>query len=233
MFLLILRLNAQDYSFAAVSNSYSQHNHFNKFEWTINFSDLINPFSHQFGELTYPTGIVRIQLVNILSYESNDHLKYSLGYHYQRNLTYDSKRTSEYRPFQQIEYRHKLRPFNVIHMLRINERYVENKTEHTYPLSINLQLKTSLNYKLKTFQTNHSELYLTAYSEEYFSLCGPLRYQLLTEYWTFLGSGYQWNNWIKLELGMGYEFLVRNSNKDIRTMIYPVVNVVSNFNWIN
>lgn len=225
------KLISQDIRYLGIFQSYSQNNHFNKINWLFNFSNLLNPKDLNFEQLDYPSADIRLQIVNILHYSLTSDWRLSIGLHYQRNFPFDSRYSTEYRPFEQAEFDHFLGKIKITHMLRFNQRWTENKLTNSYPLSLTFQYKTQIKYILKNYALNHKNLYLTAYSEEYVTLSGPLKFQIFSEYWAYAGLGFQWNKNLKLEAGIGHEWLVRNSNLDIRSIIYPSINLISNFKW--
>ncbi|MEO6190721.1 MAG: DUF2490 domain-containing protein [Saprospiraceae bacterium] len=230
--LFCFEIQAQDIKFLGWYQSYSQINQFHKFEWKFNFSNTINPKNHQFEGLQYSAGNIRLQIVNTFSYRKNRHFCYSIGLHFQRNFTFDHNYSNEFRPFEQIEYKHEWKSLKLTHMLRLNQRFMENKIDNSYPLTWTIQYKTSLNRILKDFSEGHQHLYLTGFSEEYFTLFGAQNYAFFYEYWAFLGVGYQWADWGRLELGLGHEYLLRNAKRDIRSITYVGLNLITQINWL-
>ncbi|NOT38318.1 MAG: DUF2490 domain-containing protein [Saprospiraceae bacterium] len=228
---LLSRAYSQDIRFTGIFQSYSQHNYFKKFDWVFNFSNILNPKDLQFDQLEYRASNIRLQIVNILHYRFLNNWRSAIGFHYQRNFPFDSRFSTEYRPFQQLEYDHNWRKIKVTHMLRFNQRFAENKSLQTFPLSLTLQYKTQIKFIAKHFSKENSNIYFTGYSEEYVTLSGPLRFQTYSEYWAYLGMGIQFNKKYKLDIGLGHEWLIRNDKKDVRSIYYPAVNFISSFNW--
>ncbi len=224
-------LFSQDVKFIGIFQSYTQHCYFKKWDWVFNFSNLINPKDLKFDQLDYPARDIRLQIVNIIHYSVQPNLRIGIGHHYQRNFPFDSRATTEFRPFEQVEYDHWIGKVKITHMVRFNQRFAEQKSTQSYPLSLTIQYKKQFKYIFRSIQNSHKNYYLAGYSEEYLTLSGPLLYKAFSEYWSYLCIGYQWNKKLKLEAGLGYEYLVRNSNFDLRNILYPSINLVSLLDW--
>ncbi len=200
-----------------------------KFSLSINLSALINPTPILEENYHMPTGIMRLQSVSILKYSLSQKLRLGLGFHFQRNIMYPYSHRIEYRPFQQAEFTHSSGSWKFIHMLRFNERLVED-SRGEFPISTSIQYKTSLFINITDFENKKHNLYLHTYSEEYFTFSGPMHYTTFSEYWAYLAMGIYLNQWSKLEIGAGYEYMIRNSNKDKRNLWYPCLSITNSFN---
>lgn len=221
---------AQDIRFPGLWTGLILQNHIGSWDWNTNISNLANLDDRNFEGINYPVSAVRFQFVNLISFHNNQHWYYSAGLHYQRNYPFDDRFNNEFRPFEQIEFRHKISKLAVTHMLRLNQRFIELKTDKEYSLNHSFQYKTSLNIPLHTI-SEHKKFYLNAYSEEYFGISGPLIYDSFCEFWLYVAAGYQWRYSGRIEIGIGHEYLIRNSLLDTRISWYPAINYIAQFNW--
>ena len=221
---------AQDIRFPGLWTGVFFHNHIGSWDWNTSLSNLANLEDRNFEGIDYPVSAVRFQFVNLISYHHNQHWYFSTGLHYQRNYPFDDRYNNEFRPFEQIEFRHKISKMAVTHMLRLNQRFIEVKADKEYSLNHSFQYKTSLNIPLRII-SEHKKLYLSAYSEEYFGISGPFIDDSFCEFWLYAAVGFQWRYSSRLEIGIGHEYLVRNSLLDTRISWYPAINYIAQFNW--
>ncbi|MCC6815877.1 MAG: DUF2490 domain-containing protein [Saprospiraceae bacterium] len=221
-------VKSQNIRFWGVFQTFTHTINCDKFDWSFNISNLVNPKHHMFVQLVYPASDVRLQIVNIFRYNFNSRWRFGIGLHYQRNFPFDSRYFSEYRPFSQIEFNQSFKRFLINHTLRLNQRWNETKPDNNYDLTFTTQYKTQIIYLLKKFSNVNKLFYLTGYSEEYITLFGPLHFKTFSEYWGYIGVGYQYNKNLKMELGLGYEWMVRNSIYNTRSILYPSFNLITN-----
>lgn len=228
--LFALTLKGQDIRFAGLWVGYSQQIHFKKLDWTSNLSNLFNVEDKKFQNLDFPASDIRFQFVNILSFRpKSSQVSLGAGLHYQRNYPLDSRFTEEIRPFEQIEYKKNIESFSMVHMLRLNERFVENKETGHYSFALGAQYRTTVRYEITKTSDKFPKYYLSGFSEEYFLFFGSIKYQFFSEYWAYLGFGAEINKKNKLEIGLGHEYLIRNVNLQIRSIWYPAINWITRF----
>jgi len=188
-------------------------------KWTFQqvISNCINPKDYTFGTLDYPAGDIRLQLVTDAAYHFNQHLTFSLGFMYASNFPFDTRHTNEYRPYQQLVIKHSMGQWKFRHRLRLNQRLIENK--QTSKVSNTNMFQYLIGFRHEIFNVNW---YATGYIEPYITLSGPNKFAFYNEFWGNIGLGHHINNrWGNLQLCLGYEWLIRNKELDIREMWYP------------
>jgi hypothetical protein len=200
-----------------------------KTSWGFFFGTTINPFNLHFDTLNYPAADIRLQFGNSFIYKPNPNITLAIGILYQRNFPFDSRYINEIRPYLQASISHKISKFTFTHRLRFSERFIQNKMTNSFPLTAMFQYMTAfqLPFKGNTLQEKH--FYLTGYTEEYLTLSGTNKYQTLSEFWGYLGIGYDFGKLGKLQNGIVYEWNVRNKNKNTRNLTYFEMLWITNF----
>lgn len=212
---------AQDITVFGYTPSFVQTTPLNqKLDWNLFFGTTINPTDLQFDSLRYPASDIRLQIGNNISYRVHTNFLLAAGILYQRNFPFDNRYVNEFRPYQQVMVFHNLSNARIFHRLRFSERFIQNRSDHSYPLTTMLQYMTGFKTGLGRSSVKEKRLYITGYTEEYLTIAGANKYEDFSEFWAYMGLGYDFGRWGKLQNGLVYEWVVRNTKEQVRKLFY-------------
>ncbi len=151
-----------------------------------------------------------------------------LGYIYQRTNPFSDDYVNENRLFQQVIYGTDSVFGRLTHRVRLEERFIHNRTTGETPFSTRLRYQVALLVPLQGSELDNGEFYFNIYNEFYFNLTGA-RNALYSENWSYAGIGYQTLEHGRVEVGPLIQRSVINQQHDIRYIDLLQVNWSYNF----
>lgn len=165
----------------------------------------------------YPANDMQFYFQPSIQYRFSPALSVAASYTYQRNSPIQLTMTDEHRIWQQISYAKNLKFGRITNRLRYEQRFMEVEATERHPLSTRLRFQIGYQLPLNGPTIENNEWYLLASNEFYFSLTGVVNARY-SENWSVLAMGYQFSPKHRIEAGYMLQKLVRNPQKDIRTL---------------
>jgi hypothetical protein len=201
-----------------------------KFNYNFFLSSTFDAFKQTTNGISYPATDLQLYIQPSVIYVYSPNLNFSGSYTYQRNNPINENSTNEHRLWQQTIFSFNLDKGKITNRFRFEERFIQNKSLNTYPLSTRLRYQIGLNRPLQGKTLDQNEFYLNAYNEFYFSLTGN-KNATYSENWSYLGVGYDIGKLGRLELGYMFQVLVRNKVSDLRLLNLAQIAWITNFNF--
>jgi hypothetical protein len=167
--------------------------------------------------IKYPANDMQFYFQPSVQYRFNPALAVAASYTYQRNAPLQQVMTDEHRIWEQVSYATNLKYGRLSNRLRYEQRFMEVEATERHPLSTRLRYQIAYQLPLQGKSIENNEFYAIASNEFYFSLTGVVNARY-SENWSVLALGYQFNPRNRLEFGYMLQKLVRNPQKDIRTL---------------
>lgn len=140
----------------------------------------------------------------------------SIGHIYQRSNPFNDEYRNENRIFQQATLGINFREFTMSHRVRLEERFLQNRSEHNTDFRTRLRYQIGAKLPLRGLSIDPKENYLNVYNEFYFSTTGE-RNALFSDNWTYAGMGHKTKNWGSFEAGPIIQWARVDQQKDTRT----------------
>jgi hypothetical protein len=187
-------------------------------------------------------------LRSAVNYHATDQLMISAGYVYSREYPYGvfprDFELPEHRIYQQIEYEHKLRKFDLVHRSRLEQRFIADieaipdpdsegnlRPEHQgWPLQHRVRYSLSVNLPLQGTDIDNHEFYLFASNEFFFSF-GPNGSNDFDQNRAHLGLGYQVGSFGRIELGYLYQWIKDTDELSVEHNHTITVSWISRFDF--
>jgi len=226
-----LQASAQDLSFKGCLLAWNQTGKIkNNISYNLFVSTTENTFSKTISNTYYPAQDLQLYIQPSLMYVLNSGWNMAAGYTYQRDNPFKENFNNEHRLWQQCMFLHGLNKARVSHRVRFEERFIEQRSNHKYPLSTRLRYQLGCQIPLQGEKTDPKELYLNTYNESYFSL-SESRNATYSENWSYLGIGYHMGRMGKLETGYLLQIAVRNKLHNIRVLNLLQVAWITHFDF--
>jgi hypothetical protein len=223
-------LTAQNLTFYGFLPAVSQTGRIsNRVDYNFFGSTTIDAFRSTIGGTEYPAKDLQLYIQPSVVYKFSPNFNTSCSYTYQRNNPLTADFGNEHRIWEQFIYAHSFSKYRFTNRVRFEQRFIENRTNKTYPMSTRLRYQLGLNFPLQGKTLEKNEFYVNAYNEFYFSLTGN-KNATYSENWTYVGIGYHLGKAGRLEIGYLLQMAVRDAKKDIRRLNLCQVSWITNFN---
>lgn len=132
-----------------------------------------------------------------LTYKKSERLSFTASYVYQRSdVVYDNY-ANENRLYLQAKYKHAIKKVNVTHRLRVDGRFIHNRTTDKTPFTHRARYLIGMDVPINT------SLYFTAYEEGFFNTFKNAS-AVYAENWAYAALGKKLNTKNKIEVGVLY-----------------------------
>lgn len=237
LFFIGIKLSAQDLHLVGLASNYSQTGRITK-KWNYNLHILsvYNASSLSIENKKFPSGHTHFIPHLLANRKINDKLTLGGGIAYGIHNIF-GLRENEPRFMLQSGYQHKLARFNINHRVRLEMRFPKNMDSGIADNAQILRYQVGINtpfYNPKSqkngfygFLSNEMFLYLKGATN------GPVSSKnglLLSEDWVNVGLGYNTGK-NRIELGYGFQSLVRNKQQDMRYFNLLQINYHITLNW--
>jgi hypothetical protein len=224
-----LQASAQNLSFKGFLPAWNQTGKIsNKINYNLFVSTTENAFSKTIANTYYPAQDLQLYIQPGFIYNLKSNFNIATGYAYQRDNPFKENYNNEHRLWQQCMFLHGLNKARMTHRLRFEERFIERRVTHQYPLTTRLRYLLGCHVPLSGEKTDPKEFYLHTYNECYFSL-SETRNATYSENWSYLGVGYYFGKMGKIETGYLLQVAVRNKIHDIRMLNLLQVTWITHF----
>jgi hypothetical protein len=192
---------AQNLTFYGVLPAISQTGRISK-KWNYNIfvSTTIDAFKEKVNGVDYPASDLQLYIQPSVIYVSSPNFNVAASYTYQRNNPLLENYSNEHRLWQQAIFSIPASSGKITNRFHLEERFIQNRTTNTYPLSTRARYQLGFNVPLQGKTLDIHEFYFNTYNEMYFSLTGR-KNATYSENWTYAGVGYTMGKMGKLELG--------------------------------
>ena len=215
--------NLKFYGFLPILNQTGKIN--KKTNYNLFISTTLDSFNQNINGIEYPATDLQFYLQPSIIYIFSPKINYSLSYTYQRNNPFNENYLNEHRICAQIAFLYNIANSRLSNRLRLEERFIENKINNSYPFSTRLRYQIGFNTPFK-----NKDFYLNTYNEFYFSLTGA-KNATYSENWAYIGCGYKIGKTSQLEVGYLNQIAVRNKQKDLRFLNLLQIMWITNFNF--
>ena len=224
-------VHAQNLSFYGFLPALNQTGRISK-KLNYNFfaSTTYDAFDTHINNVYYPAADLQLYIQPSIIYLYSPNLNFSASYTYQRNNPFRGIFTNEHRLWQQCIFSVPVSKARWTNRLRFEERFIEIKASHKYPLSTRARYQIGLNFPLQGRTLDKHEFYLNTYNEFYASLSGS-KNATYSENWSYLGIGNDLGKYGRLELGYMLQTFVRNAQHNYRFLNLVQVMWSTNFNF--
>jgi hypothetical protein len=196
--------------------------------YNLFLSNTLDLIPERVNGVYYPATDLQLYVQPSLVYVHSPALNFGGSYTYQRSNPFNSRFINEHRLWQQAIYSFPFMNGRCTQRLRLEERFIQNRTTGLYPLATRLRYQLGLNLPLQGKQLEPGEYYLNAYNEAYFSLSG-IKNATYSEDWAYTGIGYHTGPWGKVELGCLLQTAVRNPQHDLRFLYLTQLSWITSF----
>ncbi len=201
-----------------------------KINYNFFASTTIDGFDRVINGIDYPATDFQLYIQPSIIYVYSPNLNFAGSYTYQRNNPLNSAFSNEHRLWQQVIFSFPISKGRLINRFRFEERFTQNKTLATYPLSTRFRYQVGFNMPLQGKTLEKNEFYFNTYNEFYFSLTGA-KNATFSENWSYVGVGLNLGKMGKIELGYLLQTATRNQQHDLRLFNLAQIMWVSNFNF--
>jgi hypothetical protein len=205
--------NAQDLNFRGVAPSVSVTQVLkNKFDINFLAVSKIRLGNYTVKEINYSNQVLEIYSQLLLSYKINKHWQLGGGYGFQRNNPFHDNWRNEHRLVQQVSYNIANKHLRFYNRLRFEERWFSYPTA---PSAFGTRARYQFGFvrKLKA-----DDAYWQINNEIYAITSGP-KNSFISENWVYSGIGFPVKSFGHVETGIGYNTVVRNTNKDLLNLL--------------
>ncbi len=230
VFFVIFRLSyGQNLTFYGFLPAINQTGPINKkLSYNVFASTTIDAFKEKIGGLEYPATDLQFYFQPSLIYMISPKVNVAGSYTYQRNNPFNNNFVNEHRLWQQAIFSFPVSNGKITARLRVEERFIENRTTQKYPLFTRLRQQIGWNKPLQGKVLDDHEFYLNMYNEFYFSVTGN-KNATYSENWSYVGVGYQLGKLGKIEVGNLFQVAVRNKQQDLRFLELGQITWITNF----
>lgn len=216
-FLSVNHLYSQDLNFPGTAPSISLTVHLKRIDINFLSANKFRLGDHRVKDVDYKQQWLEIYSQGLASYKINDHWQLASGYGFQRNNPLKNNWRNEHRLVQQVMYVVPVKSFKLYNRFRFEERWF------SYPSSPNA-FGTRARYQAGIIKRlNNSMLYWQLNDEIYATTSGP-RFSFISENWLYTGVGFPVRSLGNFEMGIGYNSVSRNTEKDLMSLILLQVN---------
>ncbi len=190
----------------------------NFFAYDINGSlQKPNTQTKQFRNKQFYSELALIQL-----FGKNQHWFGVLAYAFQRDFPFGTERLNEHRIFQEIGRVDQLGKGTLKNRLRLEERFIENRTLGNYPLS--LRTRYLLSYKMPFGKAK--KCYLMAFNDIFLATY-PKSTPIFNENWAYGGIGFPLNKKMTLEPAILWQnFATSNASRGNQFLLETTLYIV-------
>lgn len=204
-----------------------------RIDYNLFGSTTVNAIDKKILGVEYPAKDIQLYIQPSLVYKFSPNFNTSFSYTFVRGSSIPvNNYSNEHRLWEQIIYGHSFSKFRVTNRVRFEQRFIENLSKRTYPISTRLRYQLGCNFPLQGRTLEKNEFYLNAYNEFYFSLTGD-KNATYSANWSYAGIGYHLGAMGKLELGYLLQTSVRNAKKDLQFLNLCQATWICNFNFRN
>ena len=203
-----------------------------KFNYNAFVSTTIDAFDSKWNNVENKATDLQFYLQPSIIYVHSPKFNLAASYTYQRNNPLNDKFSNEHRLWQQAIFSLPVSKGRLTNRFRFEERFIQNKSLNSYPLSTRFRYQIGFNMPLQGKTLDAKEFYLNTYNEVYFSLTGT-KNATYSENWSYLGVGYNFGKMGRLELGYLMQTAVRNKNQDLRFLQLTQVMWNTNFDFFS
>lgn len=208
--------HAQNESFSGVLPAFSLTGEINqKVRYNLFTSTTVNAFDREINGTNYPASNLQLYIQPSIIFIYSPKLNLAGSYTYQRSNPFNGNYVNEHRLWQQVIFATPLLEGKLTNRFRMEERFIENRSNGKYPLSTRFRYQVGFNTSLQGKKLNKKEFYFHTYNEFYWTLTGS-KNSTYSSNWSYAGFGYQINATNKIELGYLLQISVRNQEKDLR-----------------
>ena len=187
-----------------------------RYDLTLYHYDIFAFSNQEFQGRSYHSGDTQTYFQTALTYRYLPELHFSLGHIYSRNNPFDDDTfQNEHRIFQQVVYSQNFETFRLSHRVRLEERFVDNRSKDRTDFRTRLRYQLGLKKTLKPATPQRPEIYFNTYNEIYLSTTGE-RNAFFSDDWLYAGLGITTKRLGSFELGPLLQYSVVNQEKDQR-----------------
>ena len=210
-------LYSQDLNFPGIAPSVSLTVHLKTVDLNFLSASKFRNGYHTVKDIEYEPRWLEIYTQALVSHKLSDHWQVGAGYGFQRNNPLRDDWRNEHRLVQQLIYTIPGYKFKFNNRFRFEERWF------SYPTSSNA-FGTRARYQAGIVkQLNDKMVYWQLNNELYAVTSGP-RNSFISENWLYTGIGFPVKGLGHFETGVGYNSVVRHTNKDLMSLILLQVN---------
>ena len=224
-------ISAQDLNFKGVLPMWNQTGNISpKFNYNFTIYPTFDVLDESVQGMSYPKTTLQLYVQPSLIYLLNAQWQMAVSYTYQRNNPINERYSNEHRLWQQSSFMHNIEKGQISHRVRMEERFIQNRADDSYPLSTRLRYQMACMVPLEGPSLEAKEYYFNSYNEFFFSLSGQ-RNALYSDNWTYLGIGYHLGDLGRIELGYLLQNAIRNPAGDHRYLHLLQMAWFSNFRF--
>jgi hypothetical protein len=187
-----------------------------RYDLTFYHYDIFSFHDQNFQGKSYHSGDIQTYFQTVLTYRYLPHLHFALGYIFSRNDPFlEDSFQNENRLFQQVVYSQNFETFRLSHRVRLEERFIDNRSEDLLEFRTRLRYQIGMKTTLLPATSSRPEFYSNSYNELYFSTTGK-RNAFFSDDWLYSGIGMATKEWGSFELGPMLQYSVVNTEKDQR-----------------
>lgn len=160
-----------------------------KVDYTFGISSEINAITRTVNGRQYPAEVLNLNLESAISYDTGPNFNIAGGFLYRFRNPFTGM-SSEIRPWQQITFISRLEKYRVRNRLRLEERWVESRSEKNFGFDLRVRYRLSTDFPLQGERLDNKEWYLNFSTEAHITptIKQPL---FFWENRTYLGLGYR------------------------------------------
>ncbi len=219
-------INAQDLNFYGLFPVYNQNGRiYKKWDYSIFLFGAVNTFNQKIEGVTYPAKTFLLYDENAIVFNATKQLSFAISYTYQRSDPFLNSYNNEHRIWEQVTYKHFIKKVTIKHRIRFDERFIQNRTNNSYPLSHRLRYLIGTEFPLQ----KSGKCYFTSYNEFFFTTSSP-RGTFCGENWAYAGIGVKTKKIGNFEAGPTYITWVRNAALDRMNLWYLQLSWITTIN---
>jgi hypothetical protein len=199
---------------------------YKKWDYSLFMFAALNTFNQKMDGVNYPPKAFLLYDENAIIYNATKQLSFAVSYTYQGTDLFQGDYVNEHRVWEQAAYKHSIKNVELVHRLRFDERFIQDRTDNTYPLSHRLRYRLALTVPLKK---GSDKYYFTAYNEFFFTTSTP-RNAFYGENWAHAGIGIKASKTSSFEAGPIYITWVRDSAQDRMNLWYLQLSWITTLN---
>ncbi|MEP6844791.1 MAG: DUF2490 domain-containing protein [Panacibacter sp.] len=167
---------------------------------------------HIVKDIKYDPQVSEIYTQVLLSYKIDQHWQIGGGYGFQRNNPFQDNWRNEHRLVQQASFNNHGIKLQFYNRFRFEERWF------SYPTAPN-QSGTRARYKAGLIKKLKGDNVYWQINDEVYAITSGPKNAFISENWIYTGFGFPVKPLGRFETGIGYNTVVRNSNKDLLNLL--------------
>ena len=215
--IVVPNLYSQNLNFPGTAPSLSLTIHLKKIDLNFLTANKFRHGHHTIKDIDYEPRWLEIYSQALASYKLSEHWQIAAGYGFQRKNPVRDDWRNEHRLVQQVIFNAPLGKLKFFNRFRFEERWF------SYPASANA-FGTRTRYQAGIIKQLSKRMVYWQFNNEIYAITSGPKNSFISENWVYTGIGFPVNGLGHLETGIGYNSIVRNSHKDLMSLILLQVN---------